>query len=176
MQAVIFSIIGPWHNRLLAQCCQLVAECGGRMGDSRLMRTADQAVLSLQVLGAWDVIAKIEHALPRLAQQTGAQVIVTRTDNKQDTHGSGFLPYLVEAIVPAETDVIPHLVGFFDEQQVDIVELQSHRYLNPQTQTVLLAFSFMVHIPIAASLVLLRNEFIDLCDALNIDAMLSPLR
>lgn len=176
MQAVIFSVIGPWHSHLLAQCCQLVAESGGRMGDSRLMRTADQAVLSLQVLGAWDVLAKIERALSRLAQQTEAQVIVTRTDTTEAVNASGFLPYLVEAIVPAETDVIPHLVAFFHEQQVDIVELQSHRYLNPQTQTILLAFSFMVHIPITASLVLLRNEFIDLCDALNIDAMLSPLR
>jgi glycine cleavage system transcriptional repressor len=175
MQALLISCIGQWRADFLAQCCQTVQECGGQIQHSRLLRTADQAIFALQVVGSWDAIAKLEPAFARLAQHADIRCLTMRTSPTRSPE-QPVLPYIVEAMVPPDLDFTIQLVQFFHAHQLEVMDLQSQPYNNPQTQVALLSVTATIYIPAAHSLALLRNDFIDLCDTLNVDAILAPLR
>lgn len=174
MQALLISCIGQWRADFLAQCCQVVQECGGQIQHSRLLRTAEQAVFALQVTGSWDAIAKLESAFARLEQQANIRCLTIRTGASRITEP--VLPYIVEAMVPPDLDFTIQLVQFFHAHQLEVMDLQSQPYHNPHTQVTLCTVTATIYIPVTHSLALLRNDFIDLCDTLNVDAILAPLR
>ncbi|OUD16258.1 glycine cleavage system protein R [Thioflexithrix psekupsensis] len=175
MQSVILCVMGQWRADWLMYCCQLIQEHGGQIGDSRLLRSHDQALFSVQVMGAWDAIVKLEHALPRIEKQLGVRCFSQRvTQNPASIEP--YLPYIVEVTAPLDGEWLTILVRFFHEQGLNIADLHTQQHLSPSSQLPLLTLTLTVHVPVQHSLSILRGEFIDLCDALNIDAMLSPLR
>jgi glycine cleavage system transcriptional repressor len=50
------------------------------------------------------------------------------------------------------------------------------RYSPPRNNTQLCAISMSIGVPAQLMLVNLRNEFMDLCDELNLDAVMGPLK
>jgi glycine cleavage system transcriptional repressor len=175
MQSVILCVMGQWRADWLTYFSQLIQEHGGQIGDSRLLRSHDQAIFSVQVMGSWDAIVKLEHALSRVEKHLDVRCFSQRvTQNPASVEH--FLPYIVEVTAPLEGEWLAILVRFFYEQGLNIADLHTQQQLSPASQLPLLTLTLTVHVPVQHSLSILRGEFIDLCDALNIDAMLSPLR
>lgn len=51
-----------------------------------------------------------------------------------------------------------------------------HHYLAPYTGVPLFSVNIIIHLPINLSIVTLREQFMELCDSLNLDAVLEPVR
>ncbi|HCP04400.1 MAG TPA: glycine cleavage system protein R, partial [Pseudomonas sp.] len=65
---------------------------------------------------------------------------------------------------------------FFQHLNIDIEELHSFTYLAQHTGTAMLNLTLTIAIPVQTQLSWLREQFLDFCDELNLDAVIEPWR
>ena len=59
----------------------------------------------------------------------------------------------------------------FSEGGINIADVQTNTYLAPHTGAPMFSVSMMVGIPADAQIAALRDEFLEYCDELNLDAV-----
>ncbi len=126
------------------------------------------------VTGYWNAIAKLESALPRVADSLGLHISSTRTEARQDTRG--LIPYAVEVIAPENAEVVHEVSSFFATRGINIEDVYTNRYPAPQTGAAMFALHLTLGIPSDLSIATIRGEFMDFCDELNLDAMIAPVK
>ena len=86
------------------------------------------------------------------------------------------LPYAVEVIALNRIGIVGDVTAFFAERDINIEDLYTSRYQAPHTQTPMFALHLTVGIPGELSIAVVRGEFMDFCDELNVDAMMVPVK
>jgi glycine cleavage system transcriptional repressor len=131
------------------------------------------AVLML-VSGNWHTIAKIEAELQRLAESAGVALQITRT-GERPVHEDQ-VPYSVDVVCLDQGGVVSALSGFFTARGIDISEMSTRSYPAAHTGAPMFGVYMVVTVPSKVHLGAMREEFMDLCDNLNLDAILEPIR
>lgn len=151
-----------------------IADSGCNMFDTRLSTVGrDVSVLALAV-GSWDAIAKLESSLTRLEREEGIRLISYRTGSKPIQ--SNLLPYIVEVVAADKPGILFQLADFFDRQGISIENLQSSRYRAMQTGADMFSAHITVGIPSNMHIAALRDDFLEFCDHLNLDAIMDPMK
>jgi len=75
-----------------------------------------------------------------------------------------------------QTGIVAGLSGFFASRNIDICEVATRGYAAAHTGAPMFAVQMVVHIPAKIHIAALREEFMDLCDQLNLDAILEPVK
>lgn len=151
-----------------------IAESGCNLVDARLSTVGrDVSVLALAV-GSWDAVAKLESSLSRLEREDGHRLVWYRTDSKQMQ--SNLLPYMVEVIAADKPGILFQLADFFERQGVTIENLHSSRYRAMQTGAEMFSAQLTIGIPSSMHIAVLRDDFLEFCDHLNLDAILDPMK
>ena len=111
--------------------------------------------------------------MPGLGESLGLSLTVRRTRmrNPQTT-----LPYEVEVVALDHPGIVKNLAGFFAQREINIEELSTDTYPAPHTGSPMFSVHMTVGVPPGSSLVALREEFLLLCDSLNLDGSLEPRR
>ncbi len=122
--------------------------------------------------GPWNAIAKLETQLAQLGKKHGIPMQLKRTQPK--TYQQNFIPYNVAIIALDSPGVIFRINKFFNEKSIYINELSTYSYVTHQTQTQLFSLNMTVLISTDSHIPELREEFIELCDELNLDAIMEP--
>ncbi|MEK7991574.1 MAG: ACT domain-containing protein [Thiotrichaceae bacterium] len=174
MQQLMICGIAKNQPQLLTQISKAILDCGGYITDSRATVFGHTLSLNLQVTGSWDVIVKIEDSLPRLQKQYHFNLVSARTEARQIV--TNVMPYAIEVIALYDPKIIYELCLFFSERNIAVEELISQRYVPSQTNTLMYTVSMMIFIPNDDSIAQLRNEFLEFCDELNLDAIIAPTK
>ncbi|WP_353571250.1 ACT domain-containing protein [Candidatus Albibeggiatoa sp. nov. BB20] len=174
MQQLMICGIADNQPQLLTQMSKAILDCGGHIVDSRATVFGHTLSLNLQVTGSWDVIVKIEDLLPRLQAQYNFNLISSRTEARQIV--TDVMPYGIEVIALYDPKIIYELCEFFSSRNIGVEELISQRYVPNQTNTLMYTVSMMIYIPNDDSIPQLRNEFMEFCDDLNLDAVIAPTK
>ncbi len=159
---------------LLKQLLKALLECGGHLTDSYVHTLGNQLSITLLFGGSWDALVKIENVLPRLQHQFAFQFITQRTDTRPKL--TNRLPYIVEVIAPYQSQLVYEIIRFFSEVQAIIEDLHLQRYTPSNTDAQMFSMNLTIYLPLNASLANVRGDFMDLCDALNADAVIAPLK
>jgi glycine cleavage system transcriptional repressor len=101
-------------------------------------------------------------------------LVSTRTEARQIV--TNVMPYAIEVIALYDPKIVYELCLFFNERNIAIEELISQRYVPNQTNTLMYTVSMMIYIPNDDSIAQLRNEFLEFCDELNLDAIIAPTK
>ena len=142
--------------------------------DARLSTVGrDVSVLALAV-GSWDAVAKLESSLSRLEREDGYRLVWYRTEVKKMQ--SNLLPYMVEVIAADKPGILFQLADFFERQGVTIENLHSSRYRAMQTGAEMFSAQLTIGIPSSMHIAVLRDDFLEFCDHLNLDAILDPMK
>ena len=72
--------------------------------------------------------------------------------------------------------VLAQLVRFFSDHAISIEDLHATTSRTPYSETQIGSAHFTVGLPSSLSLATVRGEFMDLCDELNVDGVLAPIR
>lgn len=173
-QFLSINILYQHNTNLMPDVMHLIEKMQCRTEISHLLRLGDHTNLTIFISGTWDSIAKLETNLAPIGKKKGITMQVVRsqpTDNEL-----ALLPYSVEIITPLSTSgILAELGAFFAHQGVSIEEITVETY--PSRCNILLSYVLMhVYIPADLELSELREQFIILCDDLNIDAALEPER
>ena len=72
--------------------------------------------------------------------------------------------------------IVHDVANFFSTRKINIEDLYTGSYQAPHTGTPMFSLHMTVGVPGDVSIAALRGEFMDFCDALNLDAMLAPVK
>lgn len=173
-QFLSITILYQQNNNLMPDVMNTIEKMQCRVEASHLLQLGDYSNLSIFISGSWDSIAKLETNLSHLDQKKGVRITIVRS--QQPENELILLPYSVEIITALSTaSILTELSMFFAQQGITVDEMTMDSY--PSRTNIMLSYILMrVYIPAELEISELREQFILLCDELNVDASLEPER
>jgi glycine cleavage system transcriptional repressor len=171
---LVISALGVDHPGIVNALSRTILEHGCNIEDSRMTVLGGEFAAMLLVEGKWNTLAKIENALPELERQLGLTIIGKRTGERAT--GRNLLPYAVDVVSMDHPGIVNNLAGFFADRNINIEDMATSTYAAAHTGTPMFSVHMTVGIPADMHIGALREEFMDYCDGLNLDAVLEPLK
>jgi glycine cleavage system transcriptional repressor len=131
------------------------------------------AVLLL-VTGNWNNLAKLENQCDSMQEQLGMTLHIKRTEQRPAE--GDFLPYGVDVVSLDHPGIIHNLASFFSQRNINIQDLSTSTYAAAHTGTQMFAVHIVLDVPASTHIATLREEFLDFCDRLNLDAVIEPVK
>ncbi|MBW3551375.1 MAG: glycine cleavage system protein R [Proteobacteria bacterium] len=151
-----------------------IADSGCNLVDARLSTVGRDVSVTALAIGSWDSIAKLEAMLARLEREEDLKLNWYRTGAKQVR--SDLLPYIVEVVAADKPGIAFQLADFFDRQGITIESLHCTRYRAMQTGADMFSAQVTVGVPASMHIAALRDDFLEFCDHLNLDAIMDPMK
>jgi len=171
---LVLSALGANRPEIASHLSQMVFDCGGNIKDSRMVTLGSEFAVVMLISGNWNAIAKIESALPRIADRLELTVQSKRTTRREDTRN--LIPYGVEVIAMDHPGIVRDATDFFFQRKINVEDLYTSTYSASHTATPMFSLHMTIGVPADMSIAALRGEFMDFCDDLNLDAMLAPIK
>ena len=173
-QYLAISAIGSDRIGLIHDLSKIIADCGGSISESRMTALGAEFAVLMLVGGNWHSVARIETDLKKIAETSGITLLVRRTDKRAPRED--MVPYSVDVVCLDQTGIVSALSGFFASRGIDIAELTTRSYAAAHTGAPMFGLYMVVNVPSTIHLGAMREEFLDLCDQLNLDAILEPVK
>ena len=110
----------------------------------------------------------------KLADASGMNIQLRRTEERAARND--MLPYSIDVVCLDQTGIVAGLTGFFTQRGVDIAELSTRSYAAAHTGAPMFSVQMIVNVPSRLHIGVLREEFMDFCDHLNLDAIFEPVK
>lgn len=173
-QLMVISAVGKDHAGMVKELTQAVLECGGNILESRMSALGAEFAMMLLVEGNWHSLAKLETDLPRLGVAQDLTLTVRRTATPQAS--GDLLPYAIDVVCLDQAGIVFNLSSFFAKRNIDIAELTTRSYAAAHTGAPMFSVQMVVNIPAKLQLATLREDFMEFCDQLNLDAIIEPIK
>jgi glycine cleavage system transcriptional repressor len=173
-QLIAISALGSDRTGLVYDLTRVVADCGGNVLESRMTALGNEFAMLLLVAGNWHTLAKLEGELVKLTESSGMTISMRRTDQRPPR--LDMVSYTVDVVCLDQPGVLHSLSGFFSSRGIDIGDISTRIYNAAHTGAPMFSVYMVVLVPTRVHIAALREEFMDLCDNLNLDAILEPLK
>ncbi|MCB1736900.1 MAG: glycine cleavage system protein R [Gammaproteobacteria bacterium] len=171
---LVISAMGADRPGIVDELSGQILECGCNIEDSRMSVLGREFALILLISGRWDAIAKLETALEPLGKRLDLTVNHRRTDSREQT--GNVLPYAVDVSAMDQPGIVHHISKFLSQRDINIEDMSTARYAAAHTGTPMFAVHITIGIPGSMQIAALRDDFLDFCDRLNIDAVMEPIK
>ena len=172
MEYLAITAIAPDQKKLMENVFKLAAKHECNVKDSRVMILGEDIASIILLAGNWSAIAKIESALPKLAEKENLYVHLKRTKPKK--YENDHLPYLVQIIAIDNPGLVYDVSHFFTLQDIQINDLQTNPFAASHSGTEMVTMLMSVGVPTTINISDLRERFMLMCDELNIDGIMEP--
>jgi len=169
---LVISALGGDRPGIVNELSRNILDSGCNVEDSRMAVLGGEFAIMLLVSGNWNTVAKLEAQLPKLEQQLDMTITSRRTERRQLQQA--LLPYDVDVVSMDHPGIVHDLARFFSERSINIEDLTTSSYSAAHTGTPMFAVHMTVGIPADQHIAALREEFLDHCDQLNLDAVIEP--
>ena len=173
-QLIVISAIGNDRTGLVYDLTRVILDCGGNVLESRMTALGSEFAMLLLVAGNWHTLAKLESEFKKLSDANNITISIRRTENR--TPRPDTLTYTVDAVCLDQPGVVFNLAGFFSSRGIDIGDVSTRSFAAAHTGAPMFAVQMVIHIPSRIHLAALREEFMDLCDQMNLDAIMEPFK
>lgn len=172
-QLLIHALAATANSPMLA-LAQRIDDCGCNLSDARVATLGADSTVALLAEGSWDAVAKLETALGKLARNDDSHLTWYRTTPRDvSTH---LLPYLVEVVAAERPGILLELMVFFSRRGVSVEQLSSMRYQAMHTGAAMFSAQITIGVPAGEHIAALREDFLELCDGINLDAIMEPVK
>ena len=172
---LVISVLCPLREDLVPELTRAITESGCTIRDCRMARLGQHQSVLVRAAGPWNALAKLDDSLPKL--QKGLEIphlVVERGTETQPAQE--LVPYAVDAVCPDRPGIVAELTGFFAARSIGVLELNTQTYRAHQTGAAMFSVQMNVGLPADVHIPALREEFMDLCDRLNLDAVIEPIK
>ena len=173
-QLLAISAIGNDRTGLVYDLTRVVVDCGGNVLESRMTALGNEFAMLMLVAGNWHTLGKLEPELAKLAESSGLTITTRRTEIRPPR--TDMVSYTVDVVCLDQPGVLHSLAGFFSSRGIDIGDISTRTYAAAHTGAPMFSVYMVVHVPTRIHIAALREEFMDLCDHLNLDAILEPFK
>lgn len=171
---LVIAALGEDRPGLVDQISGWILESGCNIADSRMMVLGGEFSVLLLVSGNWNNLAKLEDQLGQVQEKLGMVLTIKRTETRAP--GGEFLPYAVDVVALDHPGIVHNLANFFSRHSINIQDLSTTSYAAAHTGTQMFAVHMTLDVPAATHIASLREEFLDVCDQLNLDAVIEPVK
>ena len=159
---------------MVHELTRVISDCGGNITESRMAALGTEFAMLLLVSGNWHALAKLESELARLSGSGSFNVQLKRTEPRPSR--TDMLPYSIDVVSLDQSGIVSGLSGFFANRGIDIAEVSTRSYPAAHTGAPMFSVQMIVNVPSRIPVAHLREEFMDYCDSLNLDAILEPVK
>ncbi len=171
---LVIAAVGEDRPGLVDQLSGYILETGCNIADSRMMVLGGEFAVLLLVCGNWNNLAKLEAQLEQIQTKLGMTISVKRTEKKR--RSGEFLPYAVDVVSLDHPGIVHNLANFFSQRNINIQDLSTSSYAAAHTGTLMFSVHISLEVPADTHIASLREEFLDFCDRLNLDAVIEPIK
>lgn len=169
---LVISALGKDRSGIVDEFSKAILDIGCNITDSRMTVLGGEFAILLMVEGNWNTLGRLEAAIPALEQQLDLTIIVKRTEGRDRSDPS--LPYVVDVVSLDHPGIVHQLANFFSKRKINIEDMATTSYAAPHTGTVMFSVHMTVGIPADIHIASLRDDFMEFCDAINLDAIIEP--
>ncbi len=173
-QLIVLSAVGTDRPGVVKDISKAILDCGGNIEESRMASLGSEFAVLLLISGNWHTLARLEKALDNLTGKDGLTITIKKTGERGGQDDC--IPYGVDVVCLDQPGIVFHLSEFFATRNIEIADLATRRYAAAHTGAPMFSVQMTINIPGAAPIAQLRDEFLDLCEQLNLDSILEPVK
>jgi len=175
---LVISAIGSDRPGIVNELSQLIVKNNGNIDDSRMTVLGGEFAIILLISAADNELKTIEQILNQKAASLELNIITKQTSNTlaESTSLDKKVPYIVEVLAMDNPGIVYKLTDFFSSRDINIQSLQTDRYPAPHTGTQMFAIEMVITVPQTIIINDLRDDFLDLCEDMNLDASIEAPR
>ena len=173
------TVLGENHPELIIELTRAIKDAKCVILESRMTELGSQFAAHLLVEGNWNHIARLENATEHLSNRFKLKIQHLRAQEQEappEGEEDQGLPYAIDIFATDQINNIHDLSDFLASRGVSILDLSTSRYPAAYTESPLFLAHMIVRIPPGTRIVSLRDEFLDFCDQMNLDAILEPVK
>jgi glycine cleavage system transcriptional repressor len=173
-QLTVITAVGTDRAGVVHDLTRAVLECGGNIVESRMSALGSEFAMLLLVSGNWHTLARLESELKKIGETSDLTVTLKRTEAR--TRRENMLPYAVDVVCLDQPGIVFNLATFFSNREIDIAEMNTRSYAAAHTGAPMFSVQMTINVPGDIQIAALRDEFMDFCDQLNLDAIMEPVK
>jgi len=172
-QLIVLSAIGTDRTGVVQDITKVIMACSGNIEESRMTTLGNEFAMLMLVSGNWHTLGKLERELEKLGAED-LTFTIRKTGERQIKEDR--MPYAVDVVSLDHEGIVFGLANFFASHDVEIADVATRSYAAAHTGAPMFAVQMAVNIPSSVHIAQLRDEFHELCDRLNLDAILEPVK
>ncbi len=173
-QLIVISAVGTDRTGVVQDLSKVVLSCGGNIEESRMTTLGSEFAMLLLVSGNWATLNKLEQGLNKLGDGKALTVSIRQTDAKMATGDR--MPYAVDIVSLDQQGIVFNLANFFATHDIEIADVATRSYAAAHTGSPMFSVQMAINVPSTIHIAQLREEFMEICDRLNLDAILEPVK
>jgi len=173
-QLIVISAVGSDRTGVVNDLTKVILDCGGNILESRMTSLGSEFAMLLLVSGNWHTLGLLEKSLQRFGKDNGLTIQLQRTEARK--FGTDLLPYAIDVVCLDQPGIVHHLAGFFAKRKIEIAEVTTRSYPAAHTGAPMFCVQMVINIPSSIQIAGLREEFMEFCDQLNLDAIMEPVK
>lgn len=173
-QLIVISAIGSDRTGVVQDLTKVILACGGNIEESRMTTLGSEFAMLLLVSGSWHTLSRLESGLDKLSADSNLTFTIRKT-NERPPKGDR-MPYAVDVVALDQQGIVFNLANFFAARDIEIADVATRSYAAAHTGAPMFAVQMAVNVPSSVHVAQLREEFHELCDRLNLDAILDPVK
>ncbi len=176
MQLAI-SVLGSKTEGFIAEILSAISNCQCSVLELRTANLTEITSVYALIDGNWNHVAKLEGLLEAMRNRFQLQIGFFRPQDFVPTSVlQKGVPYTLETISMEKKDLLFELSTFLLERGIVIDEISASLHSAMLFNNEVFSTRFVLLVPPNVRILSLREEFLDFCDGLNIDAILEPIK
>lgn len=173
-ELIVISAIGNDRTGVVQDIAQVILSCGGNIEESRMTTLGSEFAVLMLVSGNWHTLNRLERGLDKLRDDDNLTFAIRKTHQRPAE--SDRMPYAVDVVALDQEGIVLGLANFFASQDIEISDVATRSYAAAHTGAPMFAVQMAINVPSSVNLADLRDDFADLCDRMNLDGILDPVK
>ena len=172
-QLIVLSAIGSDRTGVVQDITEVILNCDGNIEESRMTTLGSEFAMLLLVSGSWHTLNRLEKGLQKLGDEN-LTFSIRKTGERQIKEDR--MPYAVDVVSLDHQGIVYNLANFFAAHNIEIADVATRSYSAAHTGAPMFSVQMAVNVPSSIHIAQLREEFLELSDRLNLDAILDPVK
>jgi glycine cleavage system transcriptional repressor len=173
-QLIVLSAIGTDRTGVVQDITKVILACGGNIEESRMTTLGAEFAVLMLVSGNWHTLSRLETALDKLTADNNLTISIRKTGARSSQDAR--MPYAVDVVSLDQQGIVFNLADFFASRDIEIADVATRSYPAAHSGSPMFSVQMAVNVPSGVSISQLRDDFMELCDRLNLDAILEPVK
>jgi glycine cleavage system transcriptional repressor len=173
-QLIVISAIGTDRTGVVQDISKVILGCGGNIEESRMTTLGSEFAVLMLVSGNWHTLNRLETNLNKLSDDGELTFSIRKTGARPVSEDR--MPYAVDVVCLDQQGIVFGLANFFASRGIEIADVATRRYSAAHTGAPMFSVQMAVNVPSSVNLALLRDDFAEMCDRMNLDAILDPVK
>ena len=171
------TVLGNRADELITELLSAICVCQCNVLEFRTANLTDITSAYMLVDGNWNHVAKLEGLLDAFRARFQVQICLFRpAESAIASRAIEGVPYMLETISMESRDLLFAVTSFLLERGVVIDEINASVHPAVLFNHKIFSTRYTLIMPPDVRILSLREEFLDFCDNLNIDAVLEPIK